>query len=57
VRVPAGESATVDVQVETRLLAYWADGWTYEPGAYTLRVGTSVVDLPFDTTVELETAS
>ena len=57
VRVAAGESATVDVQVETRLLAYWADGWTYEPGAYTLRVGTSVVDLPFDTTVELTVMS
>ena len=42
----AGESATVDVEVPTRLLAYWDDGWTYEPGAYTLRVGTSVVDLP-----------
>ena len=50
VRVAAGESTTVDVEVSTRLLAYWADGWTYEPGAYTLRVGTSVVDLPFDTT-------
>ena len=53
VRIAAGESTTVDVEVSTRLLAYWADGWTYEPGAYTLRVGTSVVDLPFDTTVEL----
>ena len=53
VRIAAGETATVDVEVSTRLLAYWADGWTYEPGAYTLRVGTSVVDLPFDTTVEL----
>ena len=53
VRVPAGKSATVDVPVETRLLAYWADGWTYEPGGYRLRVGTSVVDLPLDTTVEL----
>jgi beta-glucosidase len=31
--VAAGESATVDVEVSTRLLAYWADGWTYEPGA------------------------
>jgi beta-glucosidase len=43
----------VDVEIATRLLAYWADGWTYEPGAYTLRVGTSVVDLPLDTTLEL----
>lgn len=53
VRLAAGESTTVDVEVSTRLLAYWADGWTYEPGVYKLRVGTSVVDLPFDATVEL----
>ena len=53
VRLAAGKSATVDVEIATRLLAYWAEGWTYEPGAYTLRVGTSVVDLPLDTTLEL----
>jgi beta-glucosidase len=53
VRVAAGDTTSVDVGVSTRLLAYWADGWTYEPGAYRLRVGTSVVDLPFATTVEL----
>ena len=57
VRVAAGESTTVGVEVSTRLLAYWADGWTYEPGAYTLRVGTSVVDLPLDATVELTVMS
>ena len=53
VRVAAGETTTVEVEVSTRLLAYWADGWTYELGTYALRVGTSVVDLPFDTTLEL----
>ena len=53
VRLAAGERTTVDVEVSTRHLAYWDDGWTYEPGAYTLRVGTSVVDLPLDTTLEL----
>ena len=52
-RLAAGERATVDVEVSTRLLAHWADGWSYEPGAYRLRVGTSVVDLPHDVTVEL----
>ncbi|OMQ14143.1 hypothetical protein A7K94_0218750 [Modestobacter sp. VKM Ac-2676] len=31
VRVPAGETARVEVAVPTRYLAYWADGWQYEP--------------------------
>ena len=40
--------------VPTRLLAYWQDGWQYEPGrAITLRVGTSAVDLPLTVEVEL----
>ena len=43
-----GERDRATSRSSTRLLAYWADGWTYEPGAYTLRVGTSVVDLPLD---------
>lgn len=54
VRVPAGESARVEVSVPTRLLAYWADGWRYEPGAYRLRVGTSVVDLPLEAALTLD---
>ena len=33
VRVPAGQRAQVQVSVPTRLLAYWQDGWRYEPGA------------------------
>ena len=45
-----GQRGPVDVAVPTRLLAYWDDGWNYEPGDYTLRVGTSVVDLPLDAT-------
>ena len=53
VRVPAGEREQVQVSVPTRLLAYWQDGWRYEPGAYQLRVGTSVVDLPLAAKVEL----
>jgi beta-glucosidase len=52
-RVPAGEKAQVHVSVPTRLLAYWQDGWRYEPGAYQLRVGTSAVDLPMAAKVEL----
>ena len=53
VTVTAGEKARVDVEVSTRLLAHWADGWTYEPGPYRLRVGTTVVDLPLTATVNL----
>ena len=53
VRVPAGETARVRLSVPARLLAYWSDGWRYEPGAYRLRAGTSAADLPATTEVEL----
>ena len=51
--VPAGQTAQVRLSVPARLLAYWSDGWRYEPGAYRLRAGTSAVDLPAATEVEL----
>jgi beta-glucosidase len=54
VRVPAGQSARVQVAVPTRYLAHWADGWQYEPGAYRLRVGTTAVELPLETTLDLQ---
>jgi beta-glucosidase len=53
VRVRAGEKARLEIGVPTRLLAYWQDGWRYEPGAYQLRIGTSAVELPLTVTVEL----
>jgi beta-glucosidase len=53
VRVPAGQTARVPIAVPTRLLAYWAGGWRYEPGSYRLLVGTSAVDLPLTAKVEL----
>jgi len=53
VRVPAGQTAQVSVGVPTRLLAFWQDGWRYEPGAYRIRAGTSVADLPLTAKVEL----
>ncbi len=52
-RVAAGQRSRVLVSVPTRLLAYWRDGWRYEPGAYQFRVGTSAVDLPLAAKVEL----
>lgn len=56
-RVPAGQTAQVQVSVPTRLLAYWQDGWRYEPGTYQLRVGTSAVDLPLTARVALTAAA
>lgn len=48
-----GETATAILNVPTRLLAYWDNGWTYEPGDYTLRIGTSVTELPLETVLTL----
>jgi beta-glucosidase len=52
-RVPAGQAARVQLSVPSRLLAYWSDGWRYEPGRYLLRAGTSAVNLPAAAIVEL----
>jgi beta-glucosidase len=54
VRLGPGESAELDIRVPTKLLAHWEDGWQYEPGAYTLRIGTRADVLPFTATVTLE---
>ena len=53
VRVPAGQRSEIEVAVATRYLAHWADGWQYEPGDYRLRVGTTAVDLPLETVLEI----
>jgi beta-glucosidase len=53
VRLAAGESASVEVTVPIRLLAYWQDGWQYEAGEYRLRAGTTAVDLPLSHTLTL----
>lgn len=53
VRVAAGKTADITIDVPTRLLAYWSQGWQYEAGDYVLRVGTSSVDLPYAVTVSL----
>ncbi|MET4591613.1 glycoside hydrolase family 3 C-terminal domain-containing protein [Arthrobacter sp. 754] len=51
-----GETVTAVLDVPTRLLAYWDNGWTYEPGDYNLRVGTSVTALPLEATLKLSAA-
>ncbi|WP_431219909.1 beta-glucosidase family protein [Leifsonia xyli] len=53
VRAAAGESRAVAIPVPRRAFAHWQDGWQEEPGDYTLRIGSSVADLPLAVTVTL----
>jgi beta-glucosidase len=46
VEAQPGETVTARVEVPPRRLAHWTGEWTVEPGAYTLKAGASVVDLP-----------
>lgn len=48
VHAAAGETVTATIPVPARRLAHWAGDWVVEPGAYTLRVGSSVGRLPLD---------
>ncbi|MDQ0867284.1 beta-glucosidase family protein [Arthrobacter globiformis] len=48
-----GETVTKTVEVPSRLLAYWDNGWSYEAGKYELLTGFSVKDLQSNTTVVL----
>jgi beta-glucosidase len=55
VRLDAGEALRASIPVPARTLAYWdveRGDWALEPGSFTLRVGTSVADLP----IALETS-
>lgn len=53
VRTEAGTAGEVRIDVPRRSLAHWDADWVYEPGEYTLRVGSSVVDLPLSVNVSL----
>ena len=46
VEAAPGETVTARIPVPARRLAHWAGEWVVEPGAYTLRAGASVADLP-----------
>jgi beta-glucosidase len=48
VEAAPGETVTASIPVPERRLAYWNDGWVVEPGTYTLRVGSSVGELPLE---------
>ncbi|WP_106815040.1 beta-glucosidase [Microbacterium timonense] len=53
VHAEPGETITATVPVPARRLAHWDGEWVVEPGAYTLRVGPSVADLPLHVEWEL----
>lgn len=53
VTLDPGESASVEIAVPCRAFAHWDDGWTWEPGEFELRVGTSVDSLPLSHTVRV----
>ncbi|EFL27737.1 hypothetical protein SSOG_07451 [Streptomyces himastatinicus ATCC 53653] len=54
VRLAPGATETVNVTVPARAFAHWDEGaWAYEPGEFTLHVGSSVDDLPASVPVHL----
>ncbi|MFI1917900.1 beta-glucosidase [Nocardia sp. NPDC020380] len=47
VEAAPGETVTATIELPQRSFEHWTDqGWTVEPGAFTLHIGTSVTDLP-----------
>ncbi|WJY01556.1 glycoside hydrolase family 3 C-terminal domain-containing protein [Curtobacterium sp. 458] len=54
VRLDAGASTEVSIEVPARAFAHWDGAWSYEPGTFTLHVGASVADEAGTTTLELE---
>ncbi|MBB1197751.1 beta-glucosidase H [Curtobacterium flaccumfaciens] len=54
VRLAAGASTEVSIEVPARAFAHWDGSWQYESGTFTLHVGASVVDDAGTTSLELE---
>jgi beta-glucosidase len=53
VRLEAGQRREITVQLHHHTFDHWANGWTTEPGAFTLHAGSSVTDLPLSTHIQL----
>ncbi|GGZ43012.1 glycoside hydrolase family 3 protein [Streptomyces bluensis] len=54
VRLAPGATEPVKITVPARAFAHWAEGaWAYEPGEFTLHVGSSADDLPTSMPVRL----
>ncbi len=54
VRLGAGESTEVSIEVPARAFAHWDGAWVYEPGTFTLHVGASVAAAAGTVALELE---
>jgi beta-glucosidase len=54
VRLDAGTSTEVSIEVPARAFAHWDGSWQYESGTFTLHVGASVVDDAGTASLELE---
>jgi beta-glucosidase len=56
VRAEAGQTARITIPLPRRAFADWRpDSWHYEPGQYTVLVGTSATDLPLTGSILLDT--
>ncbi|MET9312289.1 glycoside hydrolase family 3 C-terminal domain-containing protein [Kribbella sp. NPDC003505] len=58
VRLEAGQAREITVLLHEHTFEHWAvtdqgSGWTTEPGAFTIRAGSSVSDLPLSTELEI----
>ncbi|WP_418515878.1 glycoside hydrolase family 3 protein [Curtobacterium flaccumfaciens pv. flaccumfaciens] len=54
VRLAAGASTEVSIEVPARAFAHWDGSWQYESGTFTLHVGASVSDVAGTASLELE---
>jgi beta-glucosidase len=53
VSLEPGASALVQLALPARAFANWDAGWEYEPGSFSVHVGTSVTDTPLEGSVTL----
>ncbi|ROP61510.1 glycoside hydrolase family 3 protein [Curtobacterium sp. PhB115] len=54
VRLGAGASTEVSIEVPARAFAHWDGAWQYEPGTFELHVGASVSDEAGSASLEME---
>ncbi|MEU1972616.1 glycoside hydrolase family 3 C-terminal domain-containing protein [Microbacterium sp. NPDC019599] len=53
VQAAPGETVTASIPLPARRFAHWTGEWSVEAGAYTLRAGASVADLPLSAEWEI----
>jgi beta-glucosidase len=54
VRAEPGEEVTATIEIDPRAVQHWDAGWQFEPGSFTLHVGSHVADLPLTTHVPID---